>query len=365
MKLLFDRFRWVKDGEKFDVSGRVGEITQKSDTGTLMFVKPRTDDQGEYICLAENVDGTARSNSIYLRRAFFDNFKNITVQTVKAEEGEALKLECKAPDGYPMPSKFWIVQTTHGELKSLDSSRVVLDPAGNLWFPSLSRADVLRDSYYVCSAASSVFNEYKFGNRIKLEVIPRSVNSLNGSPPSLKYVSSPELFVLRGKKAEIFCIYGGVPAPKIAWSKDGKPLANHDRIFLENNGKSLKIKNAQTEDEGNYECEISSEIGEKQSSKFKLKVESPPSFTVEPQSLNVTKGQTAEIKCESVGVPEPDTEWFFNGKEIKLSDNSRRVINKLGIVIKDVEKSDTGNYVCYAKNKHGFISRDVYINVKP
>lgn len=348
------------------MSGRVGEINQKSDSGTLTFIKPMIDDEGEYICLAENEKGTARSNSIHLRRAFFDNFQNITVQIVKAEEGEALKLECSAPDGYPSPSKFWIVQTTHGELKSLDSSRVVADPfSGNLWFPSLSRADVLRDSYYVCSAASSVFNEYKFGNRIKLEVIPRSVNSLNGSPPTLKYVSSPELFVLRGKKAEIFCIYAGFPTPTIAWSKDSKPLRYHERIFLENNGKSLKIKNAQAEDEGNYECEISSEIGEKQSSGFRLKVESPPSFTIKPQSQNVTKAETVEVKCASIGIPEPEVEWFFNGMEIKLSNNPRRVISKVGIVIKDVQSSDTGNYACYAKNKHGFISRDVYINVKP
>lgn len=330
-----------------------------------MFIKPKKDDEGEYTCLAENEEGTARSNSVHVRRAFFDNFKNVSVQTVAAEEGEALKLECKTPDGYPKPSNFWIVQTTHGELKSLDSARVVLDPAGNLWLPSLSRADVLRDSYYVCSAASSVFNEYKFGNRIKLEVLPRSVNSLNGSPPTLKYVSSPEIFVLRGKKAELFCIYGGVPTPTIAWSKDGKLLANHERIFLENNGKSLKIKNASAEDEGVYECEISSEIGEKQSSAFRLKVESPPSFLNEPQSLNVTKASTVEIKCEASGIPEPKVQWLFNGEEIKLNDNPRLVINKSGIEIKDVDKSDTGNFACYATNKHGFVSRDIFISVKP
>lgn len=355
-----NRYRWAKDGKSFDISD---QIVQKSDTGTLTFIKPSLGDEGEYVCYAENADGIARSNAVVLRRAFLDNFKNESVETIEVTEGDSLKLECKAPMGYPKPSLFWMIQTIHGAIRSVENSRVTLDPTGNLWFSSLTRDDASKDSFYVCSAASSVVNEYKLGNRIMLKVIPRSAKSLNGSPPSLQFVSPRDVLVLRGKKVEIFCIYDGVPTPSIAWSKDGKSIDLSERIILENFGKSLKIKNADVEDEGNYKCDVSSEIGEMKSSSFKLRVEAPPRFVTEPQARNISSKATAEIICEADGIPEPKVQWYFNGIQMKAGDNPRQEFGKSKIVLKGVQQSDTGNYVCYAENPHGSVSRNVYLNV--
>lgn len=314
--------------------------------------------------MAENADGIARSNSVKFRKAFLENFKNDSARTIEAQEGESLKLECKAPNGYPKPSIFWMIQTVHGAIKSVDNPRVTLDPAGNLWFSSVSRDDANKDSHYVCSAASSVVNEYKLGNRIMLKVIPRSSKSLNGSPPTPQYVSAADVLVLRGKKVELFCIYNGTPIPKLAWSKDGKPIELDERVVLENYGKSLKIKNTDAEDEGKYSCEASSEIGETQTSNFNLKVEMPPVFIVEPKSHNVTLNETLEIQYEVASTPESEIRWFFNGKPLEQEDNMRREISDGKIVIRNVEKSDKGNYACYATNVHGYVSRDIYVNVQ-
>lgn len=356
------RYRWVKDGKDFaTIEDR---IIQKSGSGTLTFSKPNEQDEGVYHCLAENDDGTAKSTSVVMKKAFLDNFQNDLVQTVEAQEGESLKLECKAPNGNPQPSIFWMLQTIHGAIKSVDNPRVTVDPSGNLWLSSVTRDDATKDSYFVCSAASSAVNEYKLGNRIMLKVIPRKMKSLNGSPPTQQFISPPDVFVLRGKKAEFFCIYDGSPKPKVEWFREGKPVGNNDeRFFFENYGKSLKIKNVDAEDEGKYSCEVSSEIGETQMSSFNLKVEHPPHFTVEPQSKNVSVSGTFEIKCEAEGSPEPVIQWHFNGNLLEVSDDLRRDVSKTKIVTINAEKRDKGNYACTATNVHGYVTKDIYVNV--
>lgn len=365
LRCVPNRYRWIKDGKDFILSDHVDTVVQKTEAGTLTFLKPKVEDEGEYLCFAENEDGIARSNSVTLKKAFLENFKNDSARTIEADEGESLKLECKAPKGYPKPSIFWMIQTVHGAIKSVDNPRVTLDPAGNLWFSSVSRDDASKDSHYVCSAASTVVNEYKLGNRIMLKVIPRISKSLNGSPPTPQYVSSPDVLVLRGKKVELFCIYDGTPNPKVVWSKDGKPIEFDERVVLENYGKSLTVKNSDAEDEGKYECEVSSEIGDTKTSSFNLKVELPPHITVEPHSHNVTMNdEVLEIECKVAGTPEPKIQWFFNGKPLEKEENSRREISDHKIVVRNVEKSDKGNYACYATNVHGYVSRDIYVNVQ-
>lgn len=298
---------------------------------------------------------------VILRKAFLGNFKNDSIETLEVAEGEPLQLECDAPNGYPSPSIFWMIQTTQGAIKGIDNPRVTLDPTGNLWFSSVTRDDATKDSYYICSAASSAVNEYKLGNRIILKVTPRITKPFRA--PTLQSVSPANMFALRGKAVEIFCIYDGAPLPKVAWSKDGKPLRFSDRIVLENYGKSLKIKKTDVNDEGNYCCRVSSDDGETQSSDFVLKVESPPSFTVEPQSRNVTMNETVEIKCEADGLPEPEIQWSFNGKSIR-GDSQRREISKNKLIVMEVGESDEGNYACYATNQHGYVFKDIYINVQ-
>lgn len=337
-------------------------ITQEVAHGSLTFIAPTTEDEGQYACYAENKYGTARTNLITIKRVFLENFKNDSViETIEATEGDPFKLECKAPGGFPDPSIFWMIQTIQGAIKGIDNPRMTLDPAGNLWFSAVAREDASKDSCYVCSAASSVVNEYKLGNRIMLKVIPRT----HKSPrlPKVQYVSPPTMFALRGNTVELFCIYHGTPLPKIAWSKNGKSIEYNERLVLENYGKSLRIKKADVEDEGRYACEVTSENAEGNTSNFELKIESPPRIIDEPMSNNVTLKQSFQIACKVNGSPEPIVHWFFNGKIIENSDKHRQV-NENRIVVEEAKESDTGNYACIATNSYGYAFRDVYIIVE-
>lgn len=319
---------------------------------------------GQYQCFAENEHGIATSNSVFVRKSELNNFKDEEIHTKNAQEGEPFKLQCQPPDGWPKPSVYWMLQSSLGGIKTINNSRMTLDPEGNLWFSNVTRYDAQEDAYYACAASSAFRNEYKLGNRVLLKVTPASNAAQNRFPPTRQYVSRRNEVALRGQKIEIFCIYGGTPLPQTVWSKDGKPISWSDRVTQGNYGKSLVIKHTQLDDKGSYTCDVSNGAGQPQSSTINLDIKAVPYFTVEPEIVNAAEEETIEFRCEAKGIPEPAIKWIHNGKPIEESTpNPRRSVQKNKIVIKGLEKKDTGNYGCNATNALGYVYKDVYVNV--
>lgn len=76
------------------------------------------------------------------------------------------------------------------------------------------------------------------------------------------------------------------------------------------------------------------------------------------------EGETAVIKCEANGNPEPTIKWIHNGRPLSEAlPNSRRIVTSNTITITPLTKNDTGNYGCNATNSLGYVYKDVYINV--
>lgn len=145
-----------------------------------------------------------------MRKAELNNFKNVMARSVVGNEGEPFKLECQPPDGWPKPVVYWIILYNTDAFKSINNSRMTLDPEGNLWFSNLTRADETENFMYACAASSNTRLEYKIGNRIKLQVRQAGVNAAqNKNPPIKQYVSRKNEVAVRGKSVELYCIYGG------------------------------------------------------------------------------------------------------------------------------------------------------------
>lgn len=49
---------------------------------------------------------------------------------------------------------FFSFQNFDGVIKSINNSRMTLDPEGNLWFSNVTRLDASDDFFYACSASS-------------------------------------------------------------------------------------------------------------------------------------------------------------------------------------------------------------------
>lgn len=340
-------------------------MSQQPGRGTIVITRPRDEDLGQYQCFAENEHGIATSNSVFVRKAELNTFKDELPKTVTANEGDPFKLQCQPPDGWPKPNVYWLIQNTDGGIKSINNSRMTLDPEGNLHFSNVTRYDASDDFYYACAATSVFRNEYKLGNRVLLDVVQTGISpTQNRYAPTLQYVTRKNEVAMRGKRVELYCIYGGTPLPQTIWSKDGKAIHWNDRITQGNYGKSLIIRHATFEDAGSYTCEASNGVGNAQTYSINLKVNAVPYFTIEPEIQNAAEDESVEFRCEASGVPEPEIKWIHNGKPIsEAPPNDRRVVKQNSIIIKGLKSSDTGNYGCNATNSLGYVYKDVYLNV--
>ncbi|KAK4016086.1 neuroglian isoform X3 [Daphnia magna] len=358
------KYRWVKNGFDFLWQSYDDRISQQPGRGTLVITTPRDEDIGQYQCFASNEWGTATSNSVFVRKSDLNSFKDEPPMTVSAQEGSPFSLRCQPPDGWPKPSVYWMMQNSNGALRSINSSRMTVDPEGTLWFSNVTREDTSDDFVYACSATSLFRNEYKLGNKVYLDVIATgSAAAQNRHEPVSQYVSRKNAVAHRGKSIELWCVFGGTPLPQIRWTKEGAALPA-GRTTYSSYGKTLIIKSVDSEDAGNYECEASNGVGLAKSYSISLQVLAAPYFTVEPEVYVGAEDEVAEFRCEANGSPSPEIKWIHNGKPLEeAAVNPRRKVFPNRIVIERLQKSDTGNYGCNATNSIGYVYKDVYLNV--
>lgn len=343
-----------------------------SDNGTLTFHEPHIKDEGIYQCFAKNKHGFASFPPLAVKNSFLEGFKDDSISIVEVHEGVPLKLECKAPNGYPKPTVYWMIQTLSGELHTIEDSRKTFDPEGNLWFSRVTADDALKNAYYTCAATSSFRNEYKLGKRVQLKVIRADKDAMTplNFTSIMQYVSPPHVVTLRGQRTELFCIYASsYENVNVSWSLNGTEI-NYDKRVLEKNfGKSLLIRDTRVEDRGTYRCDIlavsdEDEVLRNQSSFITLEVLASPYFISRPLSQTVAENDTSvvEFTCEIRGIPEATIEWTHNGKQLQLTEERLSVLNNK-LTIKDLIKSDGGNYGCNATSKLGFAYLDFYLDI--
>ncbi|KAL4121128.1 hypothetical protein QTP88_013693 [Uroleucon formosanum] len=359
------KYRWMKNGKNFDWQAYDDRIAQQPGRGSLTITEPRDEDLGQYQCFAENAWGTATSKSVMVVKAELNSFKDEPKVYVEAQEGDPFKLVCHPPTGWPKPNVYWLIRNKDGGLTTVNNTRMTLDPEGNLWFSNVTRHDTSDGSTYFCYAESLTMSEYKLGNPVNLNVIQTAETALqNKYPPTQQYVTRRNEVALLDKKVELFCIYGGTPLPETVWLKDGRPIQSNERVSQGNYGKSLIIKKVKFEDKGKYTCEVSNGVGSPQSYNIELDVMAVPFFTVVPQIVEGAEGETAVIRCEASGNPEPTIKWIHNGRPLSEAPiNPRRSVTTNTITITSLIKNDTGNYGCNATNSIGYVYKDVYINV--
>jgi len=65
---------------------------------------------GQYQCFAENELGVATSNTVFMRKAELNSFKEEPPKKETVNEGQPFHLTCQPPDGWPKPNVHWLIQ---------------------------------------------------------------------------------------------------------------------------------------------------------------------------------------------------------------------------------------------------------------
>ena len=78
-----------------------------------------------------------------------------------------------------------------------------------------------------------------------------------------------------------------------------------------------------------------------------------PEITKHPQNVTVTERNNVTLTCNATGNPEPQFSWF---KDTDLVEYNKRIYlsaNNSLLTITDVNRNDSGGYLCVAHNEVG------------
>ncbi|CAL8099310.1 unnamed protein product [Calicophoron daubneyi] len=260
-----------------------------------------------------------------------------------------LEFTCQA-DGYPKPTITWYDAVTKKEVvDQVPSTESLSGIHVNRHYGRLMISNPTRKKLYTfyCNASNSAgwvaSNPPVKGGAIYLE--------------SVFHKSPVNLTVHEGDNATLECRPpNGLPKPKVHWTLNGDIVAsqgenkqtNTSKVFMRPNMNvseegNLLIYSARTSDSGSYICIASNAGGRKMTPASSLSVIPLTTFIEIPKHVRVKMGESAQFTCEVEGAK--NVVWM-RAPSTMTFDNSRTVISSSSLLIKNVQPSDVGTYVC-------------------
>ncbi|XP_064598576.1 muscle M-line assembly protein unc-89-like isoform X2 [Liolophura sinensis] len=196
--------------------------------------------------------------------------------------------------------------------------------------------------------------------------------------------------VKEGDKACLECTVGGIPLPTVAWQKGVYPIKSSDELRIEVQGawNALVIPETICEDSGVYTakatnvngsavCSAELTVGDGVTDQEYITAQSAlssegeitlPAKMGQMDSCVVEEGKMARFDCNLVADPKPEIMWLKDGKILTTSKkyevlNPREDLHSL--IVHDVNKDDSGRYVCWARNEFGEAFTEAYLNIIP
>ena len=84
----------------------------------------------------------------------------------------------------------------------------------------------------------------------------------------------------------------------------------------------------------------------------------PPEITIPPKNLAINNGDTLNLTCYSIGVPDPDHTWRLISAELIIDLDSPQAteftVTKNQVILPDISEEYEGFYSCNASNVVGY-----------
>ncbi|XP_066015799.1 hemicentin-1-like [Pocillopora verrucosa] len=324
------QFSWFKD--KHPVIG-VKRIYLSANNSLLTITDVNRNDSGGYLCVAHNEVGNDISKIVVLdvqyRPALATQPQNDT-----STEGKNVTLTCNAT-GNPEPVLSWfkdenLVKSSHRISFSADNKLLKIT---NVYRTHRGK--------YLCLAHNEVGNASSKIAILNIQYEPEIITD----PSDDK--------VKERKNVTLYCHATGNPLPAISWKKDGYSIGSNSRISYSAKSNELTIINVYRTDSGKYHCVASNSIGNASSVAATLVVEYRPEITKHPQNVTETERNNVTLTCSATGNPEPQLSWFKDKDLVESNDRIYLSANNSLLTITDMNRNDSGGYLCVAHNEVG------------
>jgi hypothetical protein len=355
-------------------------------SGSLLRIpSAQVKDRGIYVCKATNEGGTAQASSIMdieRREAPTVELYPSARQTVLL--GGSVLYQCRVTGGIPTPSVKW----TRRNGESLPSQMEEIPPG----VIKITGMEASSAGEYVCEARNNA------GMTSAIAVL--EVQSL----PVIKLRPSGIITVLPGKQVKLHCRATGNPSPTVTWTKLTPDYPSYP-VSRSNSGSSdmaeYIIGNAQPSDTGTYSCiaqnsagpveervqlivsEDGNEIfegengGKSNTNEEENKTSGPfrgdiagndesviPNAKPEDELVNLV-GSRAVLTCnaDTSAIRDRIQLTWARGNQLPLSEEHDIIDNML--ILKNVQKSDQGQYNCLGIESDGTVvfSRPITLKV--
>ncbi|XP_035219308.1 Down syndrome cell adhesion molecule-like protein Dscam2 isoform X2 [Stegodyphus dumicola] len=318
--------------------------------GTLIIEDiQRSRDGGKYHCIAENNQSRTARRDVSLNvmappvvEPFFfasglSEGKRATVTCVVASGDLPIRISWMK-DGKPLPDDLrGSISTVNEFTSTLSFSSVSQNHNGN----------------YTCIATNPVASRNQTATMI-VRV-----------PPKWRTEPSDKSVVM-GQPVVFDCQANGYPDPVIRWKRSTEGSKSQFQVIISNenvqileNG-SLIIKEASKDDNGDYMCQATNDVGSGLSKVVHLKVHVGAHFAEKFKALTLTRGQSATLTCKAIGEKPLTISWSKDRHPFNPSFEPRYVFEErifsegmeATIKISSVNRKDSSLFTCVAHNAY-------------
>lgn len=227
---------------------------------------------------------------------------NVEKQTTKhASVNGQIVLSCIA-QANPPPSYKWFKEINDQLLPLTLNERIYVISDGLL---KISKVKLEDSGKYLCFVNNSAGEE-----TIQISLTVTNVLSVHLQPQ----VQTIDV----DKNAEFLCIISGSPIDKVLWMHNGKPLINDNRIEIHVDTHRLVIKKIQKEDQGMYQCFVTNEWEQAQSTAELQLGDATPELVYWFSEQTLQPGPSVSLKCVATGHPPPQFQWRLDGFPVSI-----------------------------------------------
>ncbi|XP_045130066.1 basement membrane-specific heparan sulfate proteoglycan core protein-like isoform X13 [Portunus trituberculatus] len=332
--------KWTRtDGQPFSSN------TEVLIGGVLRFNQVQGDEEGSYMCTAENDVGSVTSMALLeIQSLPIINIRpGPSPYTVRT--GNTVRLECFA-EGDPPPTVSWkrlqVNYPTPVQSQSTRSGVTVYT------ITSVSKAD---EGTYLCSARNSAGTTDERFQLLVEDVLPGTLRPAV-PPPGTAITSTGDggvVYIPAGSPYEFTCS-GGPESEQLEFSfrrSDNRPLPQGSRSHQG----TLYLTAVDESVSGEYACVGSDRITGiiRFTIYTTIEVLVPPRVSLEPARQVVRPGEVVRIRCSATGLQPITIEWNKDQGRMPAS----VIINGGELTFRGIATTDAGRYICVARNRGG------------